>query len=317
MRRLAQGILCWGLMAGVPALAQQAVGVESGLSVLAAGYRPGSLLKAVPVYLQRVDGGWSASLTGDLKDSATELVEIPLSGASAQVMTTPMPGGKRLCLTKMKDRSEFGYLECNSAFYTTNKASAAAATLLRGVLSLGILTATDAVSGNTSFTVAVDQPAIDAAVAESNAFELARESVPLLEYRELFAKSSSSRQLRTFITTFEGAYDPESLVEKAKEKLPAAIAQEEAMVAQQAALAAQRAEAQRQKEIQYQAELATQAAFRNKLRPGDRVVAKLRDSRNLLYGMVVEMKPPLAYVQWENATPAMQWLRLETLLLPP
>lgn len=116
MRRLAQGILCWGLMAGGPALAQQAVGVESGLPVLAAGYRPGSLLKAVPVYLQRVDGGWSASLTGDLKDSATELVEIPLSGASAQVMTTPMPGVKRLCLTKMKDRSEFGYLECNSAF---------------------------------------------------------------------------------------------------------------------------------------------------------------------------------------------------------
>lgn len=32
--------------------------------------------------------------------------------------------------------------------------------------------------------------------------------------------------------------------------------------------------------------------------------------------MVVEMKPPLAYVQWENATPAMQWIRLDNLLPP-
>lgn len=297
-------------------MAQQTAIGGSGQPGPVSSYRPGLLLKAVPIYLQRADDRWSASLAGDLKDSATELVEILLPGGSARVMTQPVPGGRRQCLTKMKDRSEFGYLECNSAFYSVNKGSAAAATLLRGVLTLGILTAADAASGNTSFTVSIDQPTLDAAVAESKAVVLARESVPLLEYRDLFAKASTPQQLRTFIATFEGGFDPESLVAKAKERLPAAIALEEARSQQKAMEAAQRTEAQRQQEIRWQAEQETLAVFRGRLRPGDRVTAKWRDGRNLLVGMVVEMKPPLAYVQWENATPAVQWVRLENLLPP-
>lgn len=315
MRRLAQWILCWGLVTGLPAMAQQ-MGNSNSSSQPVAGYRPGSVLKAVPIYLQQVDGRWSASLTGDLKDPATELVEISLPRGPARVMTQPVPGGRRQCLTKMKERSEFGYLECNSAFYTVNKGSAAAATLLRGVLTLGILTAADAASGNTSFTVSIDQHALDAAISESKAVELGKESVPLLEYRHLYAKASSPQQLRTFIATFEGTFDPESLVAQAKEKLPAVIAQEEAQARQKAAEAAQQAEIQRQQGIRWQAEQEALAAFRGKLRPGDRVAAKWRDGRNLLFGMVIEMKPPLAYVQWENATPAMQWVRQENLLPP-
>ena len=314
MPRLAPWILCWGLVTGLPAAAQQ---VGNGDHVQpVAGYRPGSVLKAVPIYLQHVDGRWSASLTGDLKDPATERVDISLPSSSTRVMTQPVPGGRRQCLTKMKDRGEFGYLECNSAFYSVNKGSAAAATLLRGVLTLGILTATDAASGNTSFTVSIDQPALDAAVGESKAVELARESVPLLEYRYLFARASSPQQLRTFIASFEGGFDPESLVAQAQEKLPAAIAREEAQARQKAMEAAQRAEAQRQQEIRRQADEEALAAFRSRLRPGDRVAAMWRDGRNLLVGMIIEMKPPLAYVQWENATPAMQWVRLENLLPP-
>ncbi|MGB4066195.1 MAG: hypothetical protein WBK19_20400 [Azonexus sp.] len=279
-----------------------------------ATYQPGLLLKVVPVYLLRADGRWSASLAGDLQNLATELVDISLVDGSARVLTKPPPGGKRLCLTKMKDRREFGYLECNSAFYSVNKGSAAAATLLRGVLSLGILTAADAASGNTSFTVSIDQPALDTAVAESKAVELAKEAVPLLEYRALFARATSPQQLRSFIATFEGTFDPESLVAKAKEKLPTSIAQDEARIQQKAAETAQRAEAQQQQEIRRQTEEENLVAFRSRLRPGDRVAAKWRDGRNLLVGMIVEMKPPLAYVQWENATPAVQWVRLESLL---
>lgn len=311
MRRLAQWILCWGLVTGLPAAAQQVGNGNTGQPV--SGDRPGSVLKAVPIYLQQVDGRWSASLAGDLKDPATERVEISLPSGSVRVMAQPVPGGRRQCLTKMKDRGEFGYLECNSAFYSVNKGSAAAATLLRGVLTLGILTATDAASGNTSFTVSIDQPALDTAVSESKAIELAKESVPLLEYRHLFARASTPQQLRTFIATFEGSFDPESLVAQAQEKLPAAIVQEEALARQKAMEVAQRAEAQRRQEIQQQAEQEALAVFRSRLQPGARVAAKWRDGRNWLTGMVIEMKPPLAYVQWENATPTIQWVRLEIL----
>lgn len=308
MRHLTRWILFCGLVTGLPVLAQQAMPV--------AGYRPGSSLRAVPVYLHNDDGRWSASLTGDLKDAATELVEIALPSGSVRALTKPAPGVRRQCLTKMKDRSEFGYLECNSAFYSVNKGSAAASTLIRGVLTLGILTAADAASGNTSFTVSIDQPTLDSAVAESRAVALAKESAPLLEYRNLYATASTPQHLRAFIATFEGSYDPESLVAQAKEKLPAAIAREEAQARQQAMEAATRAEVQRQQEIRRQAEEEALIAFRGRLRPGDRVAAMWRDGRNLLVGMVVEMKPPLAYVQWENATPAIQWVRLDNLLPP-
>ena len=172
---------------------------------------------------------------------------------------------------KMKDRSEFGYLECNSAFYSVNAGSAVAGTLIRGVLSLGILTVADAASGNTGFAVSFDQVALDGAVSKSNALDLAKASAPLLEYRDLFAKSTSSQQLRNFIATFENEFDPESLVSKAKDKLPAAIALEEARARQKAAAAAQQAEAVRQQQIQRQAEDEAVTAFRTRLKPGDRV----------------------------------------------
>lgn len=218
----------------------------------------------------------------------------------------------------MKDRSEFGYLECNSAFYSVNTGSAAAGTLIRGVLSLGILTAADAASGNTAFTVSLDQAALDAAVVESNALDMAKASAPLFEYRDLFAKAISSQQLRNFIATFENGFDPESLVSKAKDKLPAAIALEEAEARQRADQAALQQEAFRKQQIQRQAEDEALSAFRARVKLGDRVAMSCKGFRGCqLIGMVVEMKQPLAYIQWENATPAMQWVRLDKLFPSP
>ena len=297
-------------------VAAQSVEINS-TQPAATPYRTGLLTRPVPLFLKNIDGRWSASLSGDIKDPHTERIEVSLLNKSARVLTDPPPGGRRQCLTKMKDRSEFGYLECNSAFYSVNTGSAAAGTLIRGVLSLGILTAADAASGNTAFTVSLDQATLDAAVVESNALDLAKASAPLLEYRDLFAKAISSQQLRNFIATFENGFDPESLVSKAKDKLPAAISLEEAQSRQKAAMAAQQAEAIRQQQIQQQAETEAAAAFRSRLKPGDRVATNCRTYRGCqLIGMVIEMKPPLAYVQWDDATPAVRWVRLENLLPP-
>jgi hypothetical protein len=42
---------------------------------------------------------------------------------------------------------------------------------------------------------------------------------------------------------------------------------------------------------------------------------KSSDRGRDLYGMVIEIKPTIAYMQREIAMPAMRWLRLDT--LPP
>ena len=294
--------------------AAQSVEVNSALPA-ATPYRTGSLTRPVPLFLKNIDGLWSASLSGDINDPHTERIEVSLLNKSAQVLTDPLPGGRPQCLTKLKDRSEFGYLECNSAFYSVNTGSAVAVTLFRGVLSLGILTAVDVASGNTAFTVSLDQAALDSAVVESNALDLAKASAPLFEYRDLFAKAISSQQLRNFITNFENGFDPESLVSKAKDKLPSAIALEEAQARQKAAMVAQQAEIFRQQQMQRQAEIEALAEFHSRLQTGDRVILNVR-SGPLLIGMAVEVKPPLVYVQWENASPAMQWVRIDSLTPP-
>lgn len=266
------------------------------------------------IYLINIDGRWTASLTGDLNEPNTELIEVMPSNKSARVLAKPLPDGRPQCLTKMKDRREFGYLECNSAFYSVNAVSAAAGTLIRGVLSLGILTAADAAYGNTAFRVSLDQAALDAAVRESNAFELAEASAPVIAYREAFAKAQSSQQLRDFISRFENTFDPDGLVITAKAKLPDALALEEAREKREAAVAAQQAEAARNQKIQRQAEEEALNSFRAKLKPGDFAAANCRVFQGCkLRGMVIEVKQPIVFMQWENATPAQQWVHVETL----
>lgn len=316
MRRLSCEVLLVGVLIGMPAAAQQS---PRPVSIGDGSTAPSSRLtsiRAVTVYLHRAGERWLASLEGDDKDNSTEKVEVTLADGSLRVLTQPLPKGSKLCQTKMKEREQFGYLECNSAFYSANKGSSAAATVLRGVLSLGILTVSDAASGNTGFTVSLDRQALDAAVSESKAIEFARESAPLIEYRKAFASAFSSRQLLAFIARYEGVSDPEYLVVKAKEKLPLAMEQEEARAKQRSEAAALQAEAQRQQEIQRQAELEALRQFQTRLQPGDRV--KMMPARyTAFHGMVIEVKPPLAYVQWENVTPPMRWVRVEQLLPLP
>jgi hypothetical protein len=315
MRRLSCEVLLVGVLIGLPAAAQQSPVPDS---IGDGSTTPSSRLtsiRAVTVYLHHAAERWTASLEGDVKDAATEIVEVTLADGSVRVLTQPLPKGSKLCLTKMKDRAQFGYLECNSAFYSANKGSSAAATVLRGVLSLGILTVSDAASGNTGFTVSLDRQALDGAVSESKAIEFARESAPLVEYRRAFASAISSRQLSEFIARYENAPDPESLVVKAKEKLPLAMEQEAARARQKLEAAARQAEAQRQQEVQRQAESEALRQFQARLQPGDRV-KMMRTRYAAFHGLVIEVKLPLAYIQWENVTPPMQWVRVEQLLPP-
>lgn len=314
MRCLTLQLIFLGLLS-MPAVAQQTTNVEGSgaVSSMAPNDRPSSVT-AVTVYLHRTEGRWSASLSGDVKDPATEQIEVLLADNSLRVWAAPPKGGT-LCLTKMEDRVKYGYLTCNSAFYSSNKASSATATLLRGVLSLGILTVADATSGNTGFTVSLDQQALEAAAAEAKAVEFARESASLVEYRGAYATANSPEKLRSFIARYEGVFDPESLVAKAQQKLPTAIEREEARAREKAEAEVRQAEAQRRKELQQLAEQEALGQFQAKIRPGDRVKMMV-DRYTPFFGMVIEVKPPLAYIQWDNVTPPMRWVRVDSLLPP-
>ncbi len=309
-------------MAGCPALAEE-VSNGNGPAPMTAGPRLplSGTLKKIPIYLQRLDGRWTASLSGDIKNPAIEQIVVSLPDGSYRLTAEPLPKNLRWCAARMKDRAEYGYMECNSEFFPADKAATAATTVLRGILTLGIKTLTDASSGNTPFSVSLDPQALKEAVIESKAIELAKESAPLLDYRAAFAKALSSQQLRTFVATFEGVFDPDSLVAKAKDKIASTQLKEEALAQQKAAAVERQAEWQRQQDIQMlnkqRVEQEALAVYQKGLRVGDRVMVKFKqhfDTR--FYGMIIELKPPLAYVQWENINPPMQWVRIETFLIP-
>jgi hypothetical protein len=105
------------------------------------------------------------------------------------------------------------------------------------------------------------------------------------------------------------------LVAEAKQKHSTAMATEDAArqekqrEQERLAMRAQEDERQRQS-IDSQL-----SAYRANISLGERVMAK-GPRGLLLYGLVVEVKPPLAYVQWENKSPALEWVRLDWLLPP-
>lgn len=304
------------LVIGSPAIAQQVLPAPSDTLATPAPPKGWSTsLSTVAVYLRQSDGRWSASLDGSIKDSATEKIEVSLADGGLRVMTQPLPKGTKRCLTKMRNRAEFGYLECNSAFYPAQKGDAAAGVLIRGVLSFGLLTVTEAATGTTDFAVSLDRQALDAAATEAKAVEFARASVPLFEYRTAFGAATSSEALYEFIARYEGQYDPEALVAKAKQKLPNVLEQEQVRERQRNQADTWRAEQLRRQEAQRLAELEVARAFQARLQPGDRVKV-MKDRYMSFYGMVIELKPPLAYLQWENVTPPMEWVRVEVLLPP-
>jgi hypothetical protein len=304
------------LAIGSPAIAQQASPSPTDTTATSAPPKGWSTsLSTVVVYLRQADGRWSASLDGNIKDPATEKIEVSLADGGLRVMTQPLPKGTKRCMTKMKNRAEFGYLDCNSAFYQAQKGDAAAGVLVRGVLSFGLLTVTEAATGTTDFAVSLDRQALDAAATEAKAVEFARASAPLFEYRSAFDAAAYSEALRDFIDRYEGQYDPESLVVKAKAMLPKMIEQEQVHERQRNQADAWRAEQLRRQAAQRQAELEVATAFQARLLPGDRVRV-MRDRYTPFYGMVIELKPPLAYIQWDNVTPPMQWVRVEVLLPP-
>jgi hypothetical protein len=180
----------------------------------------------IDIYLRNEDGKWVASLTGDLRDTKFEVVRVNKNSWSYSLPAAKPSPNPRLCLTKMKERANFGYLECNSIFFSANLGGTVAGTVLRGVFSLGILTATDAATGNTGFSVSFDQAAFDKAVAESGAIHLAKDTISYQDYIASFEAAKSSRQWQAFISKHKDSYDPDSLVLLAEQRLMEAIERE-------------------------------------------------------------------------------------------
>jgi hypothetical protein len=300
------------------------------------------------VYLRQDNGHWVASMTGDLNDSATEMVRIDLSDGSATPAVKIINDTRKKatqeckvnrggvetyrggavcgsCRGKMKDRNEWGYADCNSAFYTRDTVRAAIGNTISAIvaapLTLGlslVLTPAAAASGDLDYNVSYDESAVIKAVEESKALDLAR-----LATYQTRSQANSSALLQDFISRFEGTYDPKSLVAQAKEQLPAAIERDNAIALERAAKRAADEEARRQaaeaEKMRAEQQRAEELEALKKLQPGDRVLGFTEKSGiggpRCLLGMIIEKKPPMVYVQWDKFTPNMLWVRIESLTL--
>ena len=75
-------------------VAAQSVEINSAQPA-ATSYRTGSLTRLVPLFLKNIDGRWSASLSGDIKDPHTERIEVSPFNKSTRVLSDAPPGGRR------------------------------------------------------------------------------------------------------------------------------------------------------------------------------------------------------------------------------
>jgi hypothetical protein len=274
-------------------------------------YQPTGSVSEYPIFLKKADGKWTAVLKGDpRKDKDTEMVYVSAKSWAYRPGAQPLNKGDS-CMRKYLDRDEWGYMICNSAFYAADVGDAAAGTALRGVLSFGLLTVVEAASGITPFKVKLNQEALDKAVEESGAIAFAQQSAPLLDYRAAYRQATASSALQDFIYAYEKGFDPDGLVAEARKKLPAALERDAAAEREQN----RQAELARERERRKQAAEAELGVYRANLTRGDRVMAEMTSGIQI-YGLVIEVKPPLAYVQWENKSPAQEWVRLDWLRPP-
>lgn len=84
--------------------------------------------------------------------------------------------------------------------------------VVRGVFTTDIATLDDALNNNPSVVIALDQEAFNTALTTSRAIDVAKLNAPLWERQAEFMKSFTARH--------DGDYDPDGLVEQARQQLP-------------------------------------------------------------------------------------------------
>lgn len=128
------------------------IGTKDGQ--VADAYKPKGIIKSVTVFLRNEDGHWLSSLEGNTDDPIVEAIVVyPVNWSYAATVGANTESKRISCLTKHKDRKQFGYRECNSAFFSTNAGATTFFNVGRAVLSLGILTIADAANDNVTFQV--------------------------------------------------------------------------------------------------------------------------------------------------------------------
>lgn len=283
--------------------------VESQLRKLAEEKKFG-----IPVYLKKIDGVWTASATGDLTDPNTERVKFYPNANWAAEPYFESGALDGMCGNWTPERRGEKYSRCTSNLYSRQIGMSVGRKVFQGVLTLGIATLADQVNDNASVFTALDLEVFGKAIQESGAVEIARKNEPLWEYRARFAAArQSTDKLKAFIAEQEGRYDPDQLVEQARQKLPL-VAQDEAKAAAAKKATADLLERERAARV---AQRAKTEAYVRALRVGDEilVITDPPGSRRL-HGMVIEIKGPLLFVQWKNREPRMEWIQ-SSIVTPP
>lgn len=141
--------------------------------------------KPVRVYLQKTNGKWAASLSGDQHNPDVEQIVVDPDNGTYQLDAALHWGGDRCNAKEIRNGVVYVYVKCNSVFFSLENPDGA----------------------------------LEAAVAESGAVKLAQEFYVLEKYRATFANAKSSKELEEFVYRYESIFDPDALVGKAKEML--------------------------------------------------------------------------------------------------
>ena len=239
----------------------------------------------IPIYLKNTNGTWTASEVGDITNPNTERVKLfPMADWKADP-DFPRGGWDANCKfgSEARTAKSGNYNRCNSRLFVNE-------------------------DGNRI----LDRSLLERILAQTRAVEMVRGTESLWQYRarvESIRNSTNEDAIKSFIDTYSN-YDPDHVIKLLQARL--LNMEMDAMRKRNYAAQEQERLASRQ---------ARREEYVRNLKIGDTVLVKSEPVvkyseevrtyviRSLEYrGLIIDIKGPLLYVQWQNREPRMEWI---------
>jgi len=278
------------------------------------------------VTLRGTGSEWKIEMDASIYQPDVEQIWFRRDGQSGEIIVmarSPNPGERTspsICSygpsAGSNDRSIAGYTECNSTFF---KCTASAGNALRILPML--------VTGTRNCLTQFDTEAVQSALKSANVSEWLltfKENRRLTNYREFFASIRTVQEAEQFILSYQ-QFDPEGLVEKARQQKDTLLAAEAQTAMQKAAEQEQRRiEKLAKEEAQAKRELEMQKITQEKAKEAEEYrQKKARDFRKNLAlgsetfcGPVIAIRGPMVQIAINAPLPgysAEPWLKLDAI----
>jgi hypothetical protein len=247
----------------------------------------------IPIYLKNTNGTWTASEVGDINNPNTERVKLFPKADWKADPDFPRGGWDTTCKPGSEVRSSKSgdYNRCNSRLFVNE-------------------------DGNRI----LDRSLLERILAQTGAVEMVRGTEPLWQYRARFEgvrNTTNEVAIKAFIDTYS-SYDPDHVIKP----LQARLTDIERQAMQRRNYAAQEQERIASRQTRRE-------EYVRSLKIGDTVVVKSEPvvkyseevrtyvMRSLEYrGLIIDIKGPLLYVQWQNREPRMEWIPASSVSSP-